>query len=139
MIIIDAENCVLGRMLSRVAKKVMEGEEVAIINADKAVITGEPSVIVQQNREKFEIRDIAKPVKSPKLSRRPDLYVKRAIRGMFPRKSRRGVLAERRVLAYIGVPKEFEGKKAEKMFEVTDAHMKKITVNDLCRQLGWKG
>lgn len=138
MAVIDGENCVLGRLASFAAKKLMEGEKVDIVNAEKIMILGREKQIVERYTGKFEIRDIAKPTKSPKMSRRPDLFVKRTVRGMLPRKSSRGLEAERRIKAHIGVPKEFEGK-GIKVYEIKDPHKKGVTVDFLCKKLGWKG
>ncbi len=137
MKIIDAEKTALGRLASETAKLLLNGETVIIVNAEKAVITGNPESVYEEWKKKFEIRDIAKPIKSPKLSRRPDLFVKRTIRGMVPRKTKRGMEAMRRVKAFIGVPEEYSGK-AEKIIPETKAK-KYITIEELCKRLGWKG
>jgi large subunit ribosomal protein L13 len=138
MIVVDGEGCVLGRMGAKVAKELLNGEKVALVNADKVVIVGDPDFILKDYTAKFSIRDIAKPVKSPKLSRRPDLFVKRTIRGMLPIRRKRGAEAHRRLMAYVGVPKEFEGK-GKKICELDDKTKKFITVGELCRRIGWKG
>ena len=41
-IIVDATNQILGRLSSIVAKKLLEGYKVIIVNAEKAVVSGEP-------------------------------------------------------------------------------------------------
>ena len=38
--IINAENLILGRMTTYAAKKALQGEEVDIVNCEKAIITG---------------------------------------------------------------------------------------------------
>ena len=40
MTVIDAKNLILGRMASTVAKRLLDGEEINIINAEKAIISG---------------------------------------------------------------------------------------------------
>ncbi|NYZ80006.1 50S ribosomal protein L13 [Candidatus Micrarchaeota archaeon] len=138
MIVIDGENCVLGRVSTHVAKSALNGEHVAIVNAEKMIIIGNEKDIYQRYRDKFEIRNISKPVESPKISRRPDLFVKRTIRGMLPSHSSRKLDALHLIKAYIGVPKEFEGK-GKKMFELKDVNKKHVTVDFICKKVGWKG
>lgn len=133
--IIDGENCVLGRLATTAAKTALSGEQVTIINAEKIVITGNPVSVVKAYRAKFEIRNIAKPVHSPHLSRRPDLFVKRSIRGMLPRRTERGTAALARIKAYIGD----NGMKGQKVCEHANPKVKAITVSELCKALGWKG
>lgn len=138
MLIVDGENCILGRLGSIVAKELLKGEEVRIINAEKIVILGNPVSIVKRYRKKLGVRDIAKPSKSFKFPKRPDMLVKRTIRGMLPYRRKRGADAYRRVKTYIGIPPEFEGK-GKKIAELKDEHKKKIVVLELCKKLGWRG
>jgi large subunit ribosomal protein L13 len=138
MKIIDGENCVLGRLCTAAAKKALEGEEIRIINAEKIVILGNPVSIVNGYRYRFYLRDPAKPEKSPNYPKRPDLFVKRAIRGMLPFKRTRGKDAYRRVRAFIGAPRDLKGK-TEKFGELKDMYKKRMTVEQLCRKVGWTG
>ena len=39
-VVIDAENAVVGRLASRVAKLALMGEDVLVVNAEKAIMTG---------------------------------------------------------------------------------------------------
>ena len=137
MLVIDGENCVLGRLASEVAKKALNGEEIKIMNAEKILIIGNPTQIVEDWKAKFRIKNVAKPeVGSPKFSRRPDLFVKRSIRGMLPRKSERGKKALKKIKVFLG---KIEGvEKAVKIAEVKDVK-RFISVGDLCKQIGWKG
>jgi large subunit ribosomal protein L13 len=109
---------------------------VTIINAEKIVITGNPVSIVNDYKPIFfVIRNIAKPVHSPHVSKRPDLFVRRTIRGMLPRKTTRGAAALKRIRAYIGD----NGMKGEKVFEFRNPNARHMTVLELCKALGWKG
>ena len=38
--IIDATDLVLGRMANQVAKRLLQGEEIQIVNAEKAIVSG---------------------------------------------------------------------------------------------------
>ena len=40
VVVINAEKHILGRMSTNVAKRILNGEDVIIVNAEKAIITG---------------------------------------------------------------------------------------------------
>src|SRR3989344_805231 len=108
MIVIDGKNAVLGRLASYAAKEAMKGEEIAVVNCDEIITTGNKKDI----RQDFEHRKkwVGSTQKGPKNSLIPERIVKKAIRGMLPnaRHSGRGRDAFKRIKCYAGVPKEFE-------------------------------
>lgn len=108
LLVVDASNLILGRLASHVAKLLLNGERVVVVNAERAVISGSKQSIVEEYKEYvLSKRRLKNPTKGPKKIRRPDLIVKRAIRGMLPYKKPRGREAYRRLRVYVGVPKEF--------------------------------
>lgn len=109
--IVDAENQVLGRLASEVAKKLLGGEEVIVINSEKAIITGDPAEITKKYRKKREIGD---PHHGPRFPKKPDAMLKRTVRGMLPMKKSKGVAAFKKLKTYAGNPMDEEGKKLTK-------------------------
>ena len=99
--IINAENLILGRMASKIAKKALLGEKIDIINCEKAVIIGNKKDIQERYKKRREIRT---PRWGPHFPRHPEKFVKRAIRGMLPYKQEKGRKAFERVKCYQGVP-----------------------------------
>ena len=136
-VIIDAEGLILGRMASKVAKRLLSGEKIVVVNAEKALISGKRLSIL---REKHDFLQVGHFRKGPFHPRRPDIIVKRVIRGMLPRKKPRGIEALKRLRVYIGVPKEYEGKKMEKISEADGRDLRgpRIEVSELARNIGWK-
>ncbi len=132
--VIDAENAVMGRLASKVAKMALLGEKVIIVNADKAVITGDPKKIIEDYVEKFSI---GTPQHGPKWPRRPDTILRRTIRGMLP-KNNRGKEALRRVEVYIGVPEEYSNAEKIEGVEKNPLEIKFITLGELSRRIGGK-
>ncbi|MCK4717291.1 MAG: 50S ribosomal protein L13 [Thermoplasmata archaeon] len=110
-IIIDAEDVILGRLATYAAKQLLNGEDVAIVNAEKAVVTGKPKSTMAHYRRRRELGGSMKPMKGPFYPKRPDRIVRRTVRGMLPFKKPSGRDAYKRCMAYVGVPKEFEGQK----------------------------
>lgn len=137
-IIIDAKDLILGRMAAMAAKKALLGEEVIIVNAEQAVISGKKADVVARYKAK-----VAKgiPLKGPYFPRQPDRLVRRTVRGMLPWKRAKGREAFKRVMCYIGVPEQYQNMKHETM---KSAHVGKlptlnrINVKELCRLIGAK-
>ncbi len=138
-VVIDATNLILGRLASVVATRLLEGEKVAIINAEKAVITGDTKSIVSRYKSKLNIRTHTAPWKGPFHYRRPDRIVKRTIRGMLPWKKPKGKTAYKRLRVYIGLPEYLNQVPTQ---TISDADVKKsdskyITVETLSNEVGW--
>ena len=111
-----------------------------LLNAERAAISGHPKEIVAKYKVMVELHDKANPENSPYISRRPDLFVKRVIRGMLPYKKEKGRNAYKRLKVYIGVPEEF---KSAKILDIEakerkDVYEKTITVKELSEGLGYK-
>jgi len=111
MKIIDGKNAILGRLASYVAKEALKGEDIAIVNCEQIIITGNRKNI-QEGLEAKRKR-VGSTQKGPKVSRTSEKIVKRVIRGMLPNyRVGRGRVAFKRIKCYVGMPKEFEeGKK----------------------------
>lgn len=111
MKIIDGKNATLGRLASYVAKEALKGEEIAIVNCEQIIITGNKESIKKELEAKR--RRVGSTQKGPKVSRTSEKIVKTAIRGMLPNyRLGRGKIAFKKIKCYARVPKEFEeGKK----------------------------
>jgi large subunit ribosomal protein L13 len=118
--VIDGDGLLLGRMASIVARRAMSGEEIAIVNAEKTVISGSRARVLTNYGQK---RHRGSREGGPFFPRRPDHIVKRTIRGMLPYKRSVGSDAFRRVRIYVGVPVEFAGSEREVL---EDAHMNRL-------------
>lgn len=135
VVIIDATGATLGRLSANTAKRLLKGEEIAVVNSEKAIISGKKSMIKKRYMQK---REIGTYRKGPFFPRMPNMIVKRTIRGMIPYQTPHGRVAFKRLKCYIGVPKEFEGKKFEKIKEAEKQPVDFITVEELSKALGAK-
>lgn len=117
-IVIDATDAVFGRLCSYAAKKALEGNEVIIINSEKAVISGDKQRSIEKYSNLKSKGGFSQ--KGPKYSRVPYKMLKRGIRGMLP-DFRMGIgkKALTRIMCYEGVPKEFENKKTTSVKSIT--------------------
>ncbi|MCJ7613220.1 50S ribosomal protein L13 [Candidatus Bathyarchaeota archaeon] len=134
-IIVDAKGLILGRLASNVAKLLLQGETVIILNAEKAAISGKKQQIVQEAKAFLEV---GHPRKGPIHPRRPDKIVSRTVRGMLPRRKPKGVAAYKRLRVYLGAPLEFEDKKIQTIPEASADKLKSpyITVGELAKEIG---
>ena len=131
--IIDATGATLGRLGTNAAKRLLNGEEIAVVNSEKAVISGKKSTIKSIYRKK---REVGTYRKGPFFPRMPEGIVKRTIRGMIPYQTPHGRVAFKRLKCYIGVPKEFEGKKFEIAKDAKKQPVDYITIGELSKSLG---
>lgn len=135
--VIDAEGLILGRMASIVAKRLLEGSRVDIINAEAAVVSGKRLTIIKE-RKKF--LEVGGRERGPLHYRKPNAIVRRTIRGMLPYRKARGRDAYKRLKVHIGVPEYLETAPKE---SIEDAHKNRlrgryITVGEIAGNIGWK-
>ncbi len=117
MVVLDATDQVLGRFASLVAKRLLAGDEVHVLNAEKAIVTGKRLTLLAEYLDKRHMGSTTGRIrgKGPYYPRRPDriLILRRAVRGMLPYQKPHGREALKRLRVYVGVPPEFEGKAVE--------------------------
>ena len=114
MKIIEGKSAILGRLASFVAKEALKGEQIAVVNSGKVIISGSKKNIKENFEEKRS--KFGSSQKGPKHHRTSDKIVKRAIRGMLPNhRTGRGREAFKRIKCYIGVPKELQESKVIKL------------------------
>ena len=138
-IYIDATNQIAGRLSSKVAKLVLSGKRVVVVNAEKALISGSRTSVINQWKERLELGSKVNPIYGPIHPRRPDNILRRMVRGMVPRKKPKGATAMKRLRVYVGVPTGVDASKATK-FEDTSATRPipvYVTMGDLSKSLGW--
>ncbi|MEW6529146.1 MAG: 50S ribosomal protein L13 [Candidatus Micrarchaeota archaeon] len=137
MIIVDGKDMILGRIASRIAKKLLAGEEVHLINAEKIVVSGTPKNIIMDYIKKRRLQQKATPEYSPKWPKLPHLMVRRIIRGMLPFKKAQGKAAFKKLKVYASDP-NLKGE----VVSFEDAKNKGfayyVTISQICKQLGAK-
>ena len=141
-IVIDAEGAILGRLASYISKALQEGYRVYVVNAEKAVVSGDPKMVRDSYKIWLELKTLRNPQKmSPKRPRSPISIVKRAVKGMLPKDNWKGMQSMRRLRVYIGVPRELERKTKLKLRDIDSSKLgrKFITVEEVAKAMGWKG
>lgn len=134
--IVDANGLILGRMCSIIAKRLLRGEKILVVNAEKAVLSGRRKSKV---KEAHVFLEVGKPVTGPFHYRRPDTLFRRTVRGMLPFKQPKGKQAYKRLRVFMGMPDDLAGQKAEILEEAraTKLQCPYFSLGDLAREIGW--
>jgi len=134
--IVNAEGLILGRMASKVAKKLMNGEEVIIVNAEKTILSGKRKSKIA---EAHVFLEVGAPARGPFHYRRPDRMVRKTVRGMLPIKQPKGKNAFARLRVFLGVPEELKNQKTETFTEAQSTKLKgpSFTLGELAKEIGW--
>ena len=137
MTVIDARDLILGRMASTVAKRLLQGESIDIINAEQAIISGRRALIINEAKEFLNVKG---PRWGPTHHRSPHMMVKRTIRGMLPYTRPHGREAYDRLRVHNGIPQELSKAEAQ---SIPQAHLDRlggryITIGEVAKSIGWK-
>ena len=136
--IVDATNMIAGRLGAYIAKQLLLGEKIEIVNSEKAVISGNKYDIFETYAHKTERGTHTKGPFAPK---QPHLILKRIIRGMLPHSQQKGRNAFRNLICHIGVPKALEGQQAEKLEKFNKSTLRQartVTLKQVSEYMGIK-
>ncbi|WP_181691790.1 50S ribosomal protein L13 [Natronomonas sp. LN261] len=135
-VVVDARNCILGRVASQIAELALDGERVAVVNAEDAVITGGEEDIMSVYRKRNEVGSN----RGPHYPTRPDRLFKRSVRGMLPYKTTRGREAFENVRIYLGNPYEDDDSVESDVLEGTSldrlSNIKFVSLGSISENLG---
>ena len=134
--IVNADGLILGRMSSKIAKRLLNGEQVIIVNAEKTVLSGKRKSKIAEAKEFLEV---GAPERGPFHYRRPDRIVRKTVRGMLPFKQPKGKNAFANLKVFMGIPLEFKDKATETLKEAQASKLKgpSFTLAELAKEVGW--
>ena len=134
--VIDATGASAGRLGTYVAKRLLQGEEVHIVNSEKATISGSLDAVMERYNFK---RDIGTLRKGPYYPRVPHLMMKRTVRGMLNyQELSTHRAAYKRLKCHIGTPEELEGKPVVVEAKAKSNAPRKVTFGEIATRLGAK-
>jgi len=139
-IVVDGTNLIAGRLASNVAKLLIQGNRVSVVNCEKIMMSGTRANQIKEYREFLEINSIINYKHGPVHYRRPDTVIAKMIRQMLPfDRKPSGKESYQRLRTYIGSPKQI--KSLEKI-QFEKAKIKRTAANyttlgELCRVIGW--
>ncbi|MGI0133254.1 MAG: 50S ribosomal protein L13 [Thermoplasmata archaeon] len=133
--VIDVSGLVLGRASSQIAQRLLRGESIVVVCAEKSVVTGSRSNILAfytANRARGSKRT------GPHYPRYPDRIFRRTVRGMLPHLKTRGKEALDRLHVYIGCPSDYTGttKHTIDIAKARPALRSPMTLEEVTRLLG---
>jgi len=131
-VVVDARDCIMGRVASNVAERALDGERVAVVNAEQAVITGTEDDVFSTYRQRAELGSD----RGPYYPKRPDGIFKRAIRGMLPYKQDDGREALDSVRVYVGNPMDEDGEVLEGTSLDRLSTIRFVTLSEVSEELG---
>lgn len=133
--VIDASGLVLGRAASLVAKRLLNGETIVVVHAEKCVIIGSRTEVI---RHYTEARARGSKRTGPHFPRYADRIFRRTVRGMLPHLKTRGKEALGRLEVYLGVPPEYQKATPESLASARPSAglRSPTTLGDVTRLLG---
>ena len=135
-LVVDARDCIVGRVASEVAQRALDGERVAVVNAEDAIITGDKEDVFETYRTRAQLGSD----QGPAYPKRPDTIFKRAVRGMVPYKKTRGREAFENVRVYVGNPYEGDDNREAEVLEDTSldrlSNIRFVNLGEVAEQLG---
>lgn len=142
-IVIDAENAILGRLVSIIVKLLRLGFEIHVVNVEKAVVTGDRSMVINSYKALLKVKTHKNPYRhSVHRPRNPINIFKKAVKNMLPKDNWLKIQLMKKVKAHIGIPLEFKDKQIVKILECDASFLKRkkaVTIAEIAKELGWKG
>ena len=132
---VDASGLVLGRAASVIAKRLLSGESIVVVHAERSVVTGNRASVIGTYvaaRARGSVRS------GPHFPRYPDRIFRRTVRGMLPHLKTRGKVALGRLEVHIGVPPELSGTPTQTIAQAKarPALQPPMTLEEITRLLG---
>ncbi|OGS61566.1 MAG: 50S ribosomal protein L13 [Euryarchaeota archaeon RBG_19FT_COMBO_69_17] len=141
MAVIDATGHVVGRLSSVVAKRLLNGEEIVVVNAEKAIVTGRRKTVLAEYTKRRNRGSTTSRMRGigPFYPKRPDMILRRTISRMLPNQQPRGREALKRLRVHIDVPEAYKGQ----TFEIVEVAKRApqgpvLSLGEVSRQLGSK-
>jgi large subunit ribosomal protein L13 len=136
-LVVDVSGLVLGRAASLIAKQLLGGQKVIVVNAEKSVVTGSRSDVLAHYtaaRARGSVRS------GPHFPRYPDRIFRRTVRGMLPHRKSHGRAAFEMLEVHMGVPQELRSTPAVSLDRAKPrpALEPALTLEEISRLLGAK-
>ncbi len=132
---------VMGRLASIIAKELLNGNRVTVVNVEKIVVTGSnKESIIDRFMRRLRLRSNVNPRRhGPFKPRSPEGIFRRVVRGMLPRRKAKGKEAFRRLKVYRGVPISV---KPDKLVVYEEARYREnsypyMYLEEISRLIGW--
>lgn len=137
MMIVNANENVAGRLASKVAKAIVKGEKVTVINAQDLVLVGNKESILEKFTMKVDAAVLSNPHYGPKYDRVPSKMFRRMVRNMLPTKKRAKDRMIKQLRVFNASAKGIDAKEAIVFEDIKFNHRNNyMTLKDLALLLG---
>lgn len=136
---IDGKGLRLGRAASRIAKQLMAGKKVVLVNVEKVVVSGDRDSVKSKYARWMSIRTLKNPEEvGMKQHRSPDRLFHGAVKNMLP-KTPSGKDALKGLKVYIGIPEALTAAQFQTIDEVDVKHLRGpyMELGEVSKSLGW--
>lgn len=135
MMTVDIKGLVAGRVATKIAKALINGESAIVLNAEGAIIVGTKDSVMAKYKLRVDAAVKSNPHYGPKYSRVPSSIFKRMVRNMLPTKGSTKDKMIKKLKVYNAVPKELAKEKMTvfEEFKCNERHtfmtLKEISLN----------
>jgi large subunit ribosomal protein L13 len=139
MMIVNAEKMVAGRLSSKVAKALINGETITIVNAENVVLVGRKEDLLRKFVARVDAAVKSNPHYGPKYDRIPSKMLRKMVKGMLPNKSRTNERLISNLTVYNSIPKEFKEQEFANIEGVMfNERNDSLTLGEIAKLLGGK-
>ena len=133
--LVNAEGLIVGRMCSKVAKRLLNGKKSSFLTLKKPCSRQKKSKLL----EAHIFLEVGAPERGPFHYRRPDRFLRKVVRGMVPFKQPKGKNAYKRLKVFMGIPLELKDKEMITFTEASSANLKgpHFTLGEMVKEIGW--
>merc|ERR1712168_350636 len=143
VILIDGSGHLMGRLASTIAKTILNGQRVVVVRCEDINVSGNFYRNKLKVLEYLRKRMNTKPSKGPYHFRAPSKCLFKVVRGMIPRKTKRGMEALNRLKVFDGIPDPYDRQKrmvvpsALRVLKLKPGR-KYCSLGRLSHETGWK-
>lgn len=142
-IVINARDHVAGKLATFIAKNILEGQQVIVINTEYLVLTGPMERGIGRFKDYLNKRRLTKPEKGQKHHRSPSMFLQRIVRRMVPKRKVKGQRALKLLTVHESCPDEFMNSKwlvcpKAQLKNTSDEIRKSFYIKDMLVKFGWK-
>lgn len=141
-VVIDGRGHLVGRLASKVAKELLNGQRIVVVRAELILKSGSLFRNKLNHHEFLRKRMNTNPRRGPFHFRAPSRIFWRTVRGMLPHKTPRGAAALGRMKVFDGIPFPYDQKRrmvvpdALKVLRLK-SHRKFCVLGELAQECGW--
>lgn len=141
-IVIDGRGHLLGRLASKVAKELLNGQRIVVVRCELLLKSGSLFRNKLKHHEFLRKRKNTNPRRGPFHFSSPSRIFWRAVRGMLPHKTPKGAVALARLKVFDGIPFPFDQKRRMVVPEALkilrlQSHRKFCELGELAQLVGW--